>query len=403
MDTLQEMPILVLNAGSSSLRFSLFDEKLKRFYKGHIDAIGQKHCHYRRYFENGREEKTLIKIQSHDEAVAYALKRLKTDKAIQDLSKITKVGHRVVHGGESFIRPTRVTPKVLCMLETLSSLAPLHNPANLAALKASKKRMPEAKHVAFFDTAFHSSLPEHAFLYGLPFSLYKKQGVRRYGFHGISHEYVAREAQISLQHTKTSSLIICHLGNGVSITAIKNGKSIDTSMGFTPLEGPLMGTRSGSIDPAIIFHLAKKESRVNKKTLEKIHHMLEKESGFKGLSGIGSDIRSLWARRESSGARRTFNVFSYQVAKIIASYFVPLGALPSAIVFTAGIGEHAFYLRKQICEHLKLFGVKLNPKANQRNARVISYPKSKVLVLVIPTDEEYAMAKSLQFLKYQLV
>lgn len=395
------MSILVFNAGSSSLRFSLFNEKLKRLYKGHIDAIGQKHCHYRRYFENGREEKIPIKAKNHDEAVNHALKRLQTDKAVRHLDEITKVAHRVVHGGESFLHPTLITPKVLRSLEKLSSLAPLHNPANLATVKASRKRIPKAKHVAFFDTAFHATLPERAFLYGLPFSLYKKQGIRRYGFHGISHEYVAQEAQRTIQkrklkkQTNASTLIICHLGNGVSLTAIKNGKSMDTSMGFTPLEGPLMGTRSGSIDPAIIFHLAKKERRINKQALEKIHHLLEKESGFKGLSQIGSDIRSLWADRQSAGTRRTFDVFSYQVAKIILSYCVPLGGLPSTLVFTAGIGEHAFYLRKQICEYLRPFGVQLNPRANQKNSRVISDSKSKVLVLVIPTDEEYAMAKSL--------
>ena len=378
------MAILVINAGSSSLRFALFDEHLKRLYKGHVDAIGQKHCHFRQYLKTG-EKKTSIKIKDHKAAITYALNRLKQDRAIHSIQEIKKVAHRVVHGGEKYIKPTLITSRILKDLEKLSDLAPSHNPANLAALKACLKQIPHAKQTAIFDTAFHASLPPRAFLYGLPYELYKKEHIRRYGFHGTSHQYVAQEAQ-KILHSKGTALITCHIGNGVSVTAIKNGKSLDTSMGFTPLEGPLMGTRSGTIDPAIIFHLLKKKSP------EAVHHLLEKESGFKGLSEIGSDVRSLRAKPKSPGTLRTFDVFSYQMAKIIASYFIPLGGPPKALVFTAGIGENAFYLRQQICDYLKPFGLKLDSTANRRNKVSISTKGSKIKVFVIPTDEEKAMA-----------
>ena len=378
------MTILVINAGSSSLRFALFDERLNRLYKGHVDAIGQKHCHFRQYLKKG-EQTTKVKIRDHKEAIAYALLRLKQDGALHSTKEITKVAHRVVHGGEKYTKPTLVTKRVLKYLEKLSVLAPLHNPANLEALKACMKQIHHAKHSAIFDTAFHSTLPPRAFLYGLPYDLYKKEHIRRYGFHGTSHKFVAEEAQKLLRRKKVS-LISCHIGNGVSVTAVKDGKSLDTSMGFTPLEGPMMGTRSGTIDPAIIFHL------LRKRKLEAVHELLEKESGFKGLSGIGSDIRSLWAKPKSPGTLRTFDVFSYQMAKIIASYFIPLGGLPHALIFTAGIGENAHYLRTQICEYLKPFGLKLNAAANRKNQTEISARNSRIRVFVIPTDEEKAMA-----------
>ncbi len=379
------MAILVINAGSSSLRFVLFSESLKPLYKGHIDAIAQKHCHFRRYLKTG-EEKTNIKIKDHKEAIAYALKRLITDGAIKSPKEITKVAHRVVHGGEEFIKPTRITQAVLKKLDRLNSLAPSHNPANLEALRACLKQIPHALHTAVFDTAFHTTLPPRAFLYGLPYKLYKKEHIRRYGFHGTSHNYVAREAAKILKR-KSTKLITCHIGNGVSLCAVKNGKSIDTSMGFTPLEGPMMGTRSGTIDPAIIFHLQRTQKP------DAVHHLLEKESGFKGLSEIGSDVRSLWAKPKSPGTLRTFDVFSYQMAKFIASYFIPLGGLPDALVFTAGIGENAFYLREQICEYLKPFGLKLDAKANKANKLTISTPNSAIRVMVIPTQEEAEMAR----------
>jgi len=382
------MAILILNAGSSSLRFALFDGKLKLLYKGHIDAIGQKTCQFRRYFDDGHEEKNTVQAKNHHEALDYGLKRLQLDGAIANFKEINKVAHRVVHGGESFKKATKLTPGVIATIKKLSELAPLHNPANVSAIEACKKLLPKAKHTAIFDTAFHQTLPSKAFLYGLPYSLYQKKKIRRYGFHGTSHQYVAQEA-IKILDNKHASLITCHIGNGVSVCAIKDGISLDTSMGFTPLEGPLMGTRSGTIDPAIIFHL------LEKKSPEEVHHMLEKESGFKGLSELGSDVRTLWANKRSPGTKRTFDVFSYQMAKIIYSYFAALGGPPDALIFTAGIGENAFYLREQICNYFKSFGLKLDPRANKKNAVQISHRNSFLPVFVIPTNEELQMAKQL--------
>ncbi len=372
------MHTLVLNAGSSSLRFALFDEKLALVYKAHVDGIGQPTCHFRHYLEKG-EESEKCHTKNHSEAIAFAMKKLAG-------YKITKVAHRVVHGGEKFTKALELSFLRVRELEKLSQLAPLHNPANIEAIKAARKLLPKAKHFAIFDTAFHSTLPEQAYLYGLPYKLYKKEGIRRYGFHGTSHKFVS-EAAAKLLHKKSAKIISCHIGNGVSVTAIKNGKSIDTSMGFTPLEGPMMGTRSGTIDPAIIFHLAKKRK------LDDIKQMLEKESGFKGMSEIGSDIRMLWAKPNSAGTKRTFTLFSYQMAKIILGMTAPLGK-PDAIVFTAGIGENAYYLRSQICAYLP--DVQLDEKANKNCEILISKKSSKIKVFVIKTEEELEMAREIR-------
>jgi acetate kinase len=358
------MPTLIINAGSSSLRFALFDDKQNQLYKGHIDSI----------------------VKNPKKALKKAIKRLQKDKLIAGPKEITKVGHRIVHGGEEFTEPTRLTALTIRKLQKLNKLAPLHNPANLEAVKASKRLLKKAKHYAIFDTAFHASLPQKAFLYGLPYKLYKKEGIRRYGFHGTNHKYVASQATKLLKKPQ-AKLITCHMGNGVSLAAIKGKTCLDTSMGFTPLEGPMMGTRSGSIDPAIIFHLAKK------KPLEKIENLLQNESGFKGISGISSDIRKLWAKPKSPGTLRTFDLFSYQMAKYITSYFTPLKGTPDAIIFTAGIGQNAWYLRKQICDYLP--DATLDPKKNKANATVISTPRSKIKVLVIPANEELQMVREI--------
>lgn len=381
------MSILVLNSGSSSLRFTLFNEQLKELYKGHVDAIGQKHCSFRHYLKKS-EVDTLVKIKNHEEAIRFVLKKLREDRIIEDVNQIHKVAHRVVHGGEKYIKPTRLNAKVLKDLEKLSPLAPLHNPANLLTARASQKMMPKAAHYAIFDTAFHSTLPEKAYLYGLPYSRYQKEQIRRYGFHGTSHKYVSLEAARLLKK-KNCRLITCHMGNGISLAAIKNGIVMDTTMGFTPLEGPIMGTRSGTVDPGILFHLLKKLSP------EKLHHELEYESGFKGLSGLGSDIRDLWAKPKSPGTKRTFGVLCYQMAKLIMSLSVSLDGMPDAIIFTAGIGENAFYLREQIVEELKPLKIQLDLIANRKNAIVISKAKSPIKMLVIPTNEELQMAKDL--------
>ena len=381
------MSILVLNAGSSSLRFCVFNKNLEKIYKGHVDAIGQKHCLYRHYLSTG-EEQISIKARNHKVAIQYVLKALTQNGIIKDLSGIKKVGHRVVHGGEKFTEPLRINAKNLKELSALSPLAPLHNPANIETLKAALKALPKASHVAVFDTAFHSTLPQKAFLYGLPYELYEKEHFRRYGFHGTSHKYVSAVAA-QLLKKPSAKLLTCHIGNGVSIAAVQNGICLDTSMGYTPLEGPLMGTRSGTVDPGLVLELTKKRG------LKKTEHLLQKESGFKGLSGLGSDVRTLWAQPKHPGTVRTFEVFSYQMAKLLCSNFATLGGWPDAIVFTAGIGENAHYLREQILDYLKPFGVALDRKANQANRTCISTAKSKIKVFVIPTEEELQIAKEL--------
>lgn len=373
------MSILVLNAGSSSLRFTLFDDGLKELYKGHVDGIAQKTCNF-----NG----TPLRIRNHKAAIRFALKKMVEDKIITGVKDIKKVAHRVVHGGEKYTKPTKLNPTILKDLEDLSSLAPLHNPANILTIRASQKALPHAAHFAIFDTAFHSTLPEKNFLYGLPYSFYKKDAIRRYGFHGTSHKYVSREAARLLKKPQ-AKLITCHMGNGVSLAAIANGVSVDTTMGFTPLEGPIMGTRSGSIDPGLLFHL------LHKTKPAKLEQILQHESGFKGISEIGSDIRQLWAKPKATGTLRTFDLFCHQMAKLIMSLSVSLGGLPDAIVFTAGIGENAFYLRAQIAAALKPFGVRMNTIANKRNSTVISDKKSTVKLLVIPTNEELQMAQEI--------
>lgn len=363
------MSTLVINAGSSSLRFALFEGK-KELKRGHID-----------------------RIKNYEEGMKHVLKILATSG---EKSKIDKVGHRVVHGGEKFKKPLKINFLNLWQLEKFSTLAPLHNPANIACIKAARKVLPKASHYAVFDTAFHSTLPEKAFLYGLPYKLYKKEGIRRYGFHGSSHSYIAREAA-KLLKKKSAKIISCHMGNGVSVAAIANGKCLDTSMGFTPLEGPMMGTRSGSIDPAIIFHLSKKMP------ISQIEKILEHESGFKGLSQISSDIRNLWAKPKSAGTLRVFETFSYQMAKIILSYFAALNGTPDAIVFTAGIGENAYYLREKICKYLVPLGLKLDQNLNQnaseenlKASQTISSKNSKIKVFVIKCNEEKEIAESIQ-------
>lgn len=387
------MLTLILNAGSSSLRFALFNEQLELLYKAHIDAIGQKTCQFRRYLTK-EELDEKIKIKDHKAAALYALKRMQIDGLFQDATEIQKVGHRVVHGGTEFTMPTLLTKSTIASIKKLSPLAPLHNPANLAGIHAAFKALPQAKHYAIFDTAFHHSLPPKAFLYGLPYELYKKEGLRRFGFHGSSHRFVSGEAEkilkkLPTQAQKKLKLISCHLGNGVSLAAIRDKKCVDTTMGYTPLEGPIMGTRSGTLDPGLVLHLV--ESRGLKKTTQ----LLQKESGFLGLSEMGSDIRTLRAHAKSAAVKRTFEVFSYQTAKLITSFFAPLGGLPDAIIFTAGIGENAFYLREQILDYLAPLGVRLNAQANRKNKRIISTPKSSIKVLVIPTNEELQMAREI--------
>ncbi|PJC36654.1 acetate kinase [Candidatus Peregrinibacteria bacterium CG_4_9_14_0_2_um_filter_53_11] len=344
--------ILVINAGSSSVKYAVFaaTKTLPLLFSHLVDGHGSA-------------------IKDYTSVIEEALEKL-TEKGIVTASaELVAVGHRVVHGGSRYTQPTEITPTILKAIDKLSELAPLHNPANSAGIKACRRLLPKALQLAIFDTAFHHTIPEYAALYALPHQLSTKEGIRRYGFHGISHEYVYEKAREKLGALKTAKTVSCHLGNGCSITAILKGSAVDTSMGLTPLEGVPMGTRSGDIDPAIIFHLAKKGMKI-----DRIEHLLNKESGLLGLSGISSDMRLIHAAalKGKPGALRALAVFSYRIAKYIASYAGILGGL-DCLIFTGGIGEHADYLRKMVLEHLK--GIK---------------PK---IILVIPTNEEKKIAE----------
>ncbi|MBI5412737.1 acetate kinase [Candidatus Peregrinibacteria bacterium] len=348
------MKIIVLNAGSSSLRFELFEsvgKNLHSLFQGHFDNHGEP-------------------IKDFDRAVKDAVQSLLDEKIIKNLAEIKAIGHRVVHGGELYTKPTKVTPAVISAIKKLSKLAPLHNPPNLAGILACKKLFPKIPQVAVFDTAFHQTMPEEAFLYGLPYSFYKKLGIRRYGFHGTSHQYVFEEARKKLGIAKTQKTITCHLGNGCSMAAILDGKVVDTSMGFTPLEGLPMGTRTGDFDPAIIFYLLE-----NGMSLKEIQSTVNKKSGLLGISEMSSDVRDLWATYKKGDKRaiRTLKWFAYRIAKYVGSYAAALGGL-DCLVFTGGIGENAEYIRKWVLEHLDFLGDKE--------------------VLVIKTNEEKKIAEA---------
>jgi len=381
------MLLLTINSGSSSLRFQLIEsKKWKVLYKGHIDGIGLTLCKYRS--SHGSED--CKQIKTHHAAFKFGINHMQKSGIIKDLTGIKAVGHRVVHGGEKYKDAVKITPKVMETIKNLSSLAPLHNPPNLEGIKASRKLLPKAHNIAVFDTAFHNTIEKKAYLYGLPLELYKKYGIRRYGFHGTSHKYITNEARKYLGAKKSKHLITCHLGNGASITAVKNGKSIDTSMGFTPLEGIMMGTRTGDFDPAIIFHLLKKGMKSNK-----IYDMLNNESGLKGIYGK-SDVRELrdgWFKKKDKKAKLALDMYCYRIAKYIGAYLVALGQL-DGLIFTGGVGENAWYVRKWVCEYL---GININDRKNKQtefpNKKTVKISRGKPAVLVIPTNEELQIAK----------
>ncbi len=385
------MKLLIINSGSSSLKLQLLDSvKWKVLYKGHVDGIGLPLCEYK----SSHGSYDCKKIKTHHSAFKFGIDHMLESGIITDLKEIGAVGHRVVHGGEKYRSATKITPKIFETIKKLTPLAPLHNPPNLEGIKASQKLLPKTPNIAVFDTAFHNTIPEHAYLYGLPLELYKKHGIRRYGFHGTSHKYVADQAN---KFKKSRHIITCHLGNGASITAIKNGQVIDTSMGFTPLEGVMMGTRSGDFDPAIIFHLMDHA----KMKPEKIYEILNYESGMKGIFGQSDvrEIRDAWFKKKDPKAKLAFDMYCYRIAKYIGSYLVALGHLDT-LVFTGGIGENAWYIRKWICDYLR---IELNDKKNRRtefpNQKTVKISRGKVQVLVIPTNEELQIAKE----TYELV
>lgn len=391
------MNILVINCGSSSLKFQLIDSQTEKLIaKGLCERIGIEGSRMV-YAPAGREKvNKVIPMKDHTEAIRLVLSAL-TDQetgVLASLNEIGAVGHRIVHGGEKFASSTVITDEVIKAIEECNDLAPLHNPANLIGIAACKELMPDTPMAAVFDTAFHQTMPEEAYLYGIPYEYYEKYKVRRYGFHGTSHSYVSRQAAKLLgKKYEDVKLVVCHLGNGASVSAVKNGRCVDTSMGLTPLEGLIMGTRSGDIDPAIIEFLMNKENMTGHEVIE----LLNKKSGVLGLSGgFSSDFRDLEDafERKEAAAVRTMKAFAYRVVKYIGAYAASMNGV-DAICFTAGLGENSPFIRDMICSYLGYLGITLDEKANQKRGEDIDVttPESRTRVLVIPTNEELAIAR----------
>lgn len=389
------MNILVINCGSSSLKYQLINSETEGVLaKGLCERIGiDGMLTYQP--EGGEKEKSDIAMPTHTEAINAVLAALTNEKTgvIGDLSEVGAVGHRVVHGGEKFTSSCLINDESMKAIEECNDLAPLHNPANLIGIRACQELMPGVPMVAVFDTAFHQTMPEVAYTYGIPYEYYEKYKVRRYGFHGTSHSYVSKKtAEIVGKPYDQMKIIVCHLGNGASISAVDCGKSVDTSMGLTPLEGLVMGTRSGDLDPAIIDFVGKKEGL----SLDEMNNMLNKKSGMLGISGVSSDGRDLDAAAEAGNKRAqlALDVFDYRVIKYIGAYAAAMNGV-DAIAFTAGIGENNIKMRKDVCNHLTYLGVKIDEEKNnvRGEERIISADDSKVQVLLVPTNEELAIAR----------
>ena len=385
--------IIAINAGSSSLKFQLFEMPSEEVItKGIVERIGLKDSIFT-ISVNGEKNKEVTDIPNHEVAVKILLDKLTSLGIIQSLDEIEGIGHRVVHGGEEFSDSILITDEVLQKIEELSELAPLHNPANLTGIRAFQQVLPNVPAVAVFDTAFHQTMPENSFLYSLPYDYYKKYGIRKYGFHGTSHKYVSqRAAEMLGRPVEHLRLISCHLGNGASIAAIEGGKSIDTSMGFTPLAGVTMGTRSGNIDPALIPYIMEKTD----KTADEVLDVLNKESGMLGVSGFSSDLRDIEdeAEKGNDRAELALKVFADRIHKYIGSYAARMCGV-DAIIFTAGIGENSSAIRARVLQGLEFMGIYWDPALNKVRGEeaFISYPHSPVKVMVIPTDEEVMIAR----------
>ena len=389
------MKVLVINCGSSSLKYQLIDSRSEEVLAaGLCERIGIDG----RMTHTPSSGNTVVKndpLPDHGAAIQAVLSAL-TDKAhgvISSLGEIGAVGHRLVHGGEKFAASVIINDEVIAEVEACNDLAPLHNPANLIGVRACRQIMPDVPMVGVFDTAFHQTMPPKAYLYGIPHQYYQEHKVRRYGFHGTSHNYVSQRVHhLAELDPDNSRVIVCHLGNGASVTAVKNGKSVDTSMGLTPLEGLIMGTRSGDLDPGVIEYIAKKEHM----TLEEVLKVLNKESGVLGLSGVSSDFRDLAEAMEQGNEQAAVAVeaFCYRVAKHIGAYTAALNGV-DAIVFTAGIGENAAHIRSMVCDYLGFLGITIDEEKNAVRGKEteISTPDSKVAVFVIPTNEELAIAR----------
>lgn len=394
------MNILVINCGSSSLKYQVINSDTEAVLaKGLCERIGlDGRLVYQK--AGGEKEITNADMPTHKQAIQMVLDALVNPKtgALKSLEEIGAVGHRVVHGGEKFASSTILNEDVLKVIEECNELAPLHNPANLIGIRACQELMPNVPMVGVFDTAFHQTMPEEAYLYGIDYDYYEKYKVRRYGFHGTSHSYVSkRAAEIVGKPYEELKTIVCHLGNGASICAVKNGKSVDTSMGLTPLEGLIMGTRSGDIDPGAMEYIANKENL----DLEGVMEILNKKSGVQGLSHISSDFRDLEAAAEKNdhAGIRALNTFIYRAAKYVGAYTAAMNGV-DVICFTAGVGENGPDTRKGICDYLGYLGVELDDKANEVHGEetIISTPNSKVTVICLPTNEELAIARETESL-----
>ncbi|MBS4536092.1 acetate kinase [Clostridium sp. D2Q-14] len=390
------MKILVVNCGSSSLKYQLIDMTNEEVLaKGLAERIGIEGSRIK-HKSTGKEEVLIEQpMDDHKKAIGLVLEALVNENhgAIKSMDEISAVGHRVVHGGEKFSDSVIIGDEVLKTIDECSDIAPLHNPPNIMGIKACQELMPNTPMVAVFDTAFHQSMERSTYIYALPYELYEKYGIRRYGFHGTSHKYVSQKAADMLdKDLEGLKIVTCHLGNGASLSAVKNGKSIDTSMGFTPLEGLVMGTRSGDMDPAIISYIMEKENM----SIDEVNNLLNKKSGVLGISGVSSDFRDIEdaASQGNERAQLALDKFKSRVKKYIGAYAAIMGGV-DVIVFTAGLGENAPETRKSICKGLDFMGVEIDDDNNNVRGKetVISSSDSKVKVLLIPTNEELMIAR----------
>ncbi|MDY5828228.1 MAG: acetate kinase [Candidatus Limisoma sp.] len=394
------MKILVLNCGSSSVKYKLIalaDNSQDILAEGGVEKIGFPDSFLKFKF-NGEKVTIATSMPNHNVAIRIILENLTSEKygCIKDFNEIDAVGHRVVHGGEKFNKSVLITDEVIAKVKECYDLAPLHNPVNIAGIEAITDILPNVPQVGVFDTAFHQTMPAHAYMYALPYEDYEKYGVRRYGFHGTSHRYVARRACdfLGLDY-KNQRIITCHIGNGGSITAVKDGVSIDTSMGLTPVEGLMMGTRCGDVDPAALLYIQQKEGL----DAEGMQALINKKSGVLGISGLSSDMRDIENAIEQGNerAKLALDMYEYRIIKYVGAYTAALGGV-DVIVFTAGVGENQIATRERVCKQLAYLGIDFDSdKNNCRGEEVeISRPKSKVRVVVIPTDEEYMIARDTQ-------
>lgn len=389
------MKVLVINAGSSSLKYQLFNmEKEEVIAKGLCERIGIEGSRLKHQPVNGEEYVAEKSMKNHGDAIRMVLDALldSSHGVIKDMSEISAVGHRVVHGGEYFTESVVIDEKVKEAIKACSVLAPLHNPPSLSGIKACEEAMPGVPMVAVFDTAFHQSMPAQAYMYALPYEAYEKHKIRKYGFHGTSHKYVAQRAAAMLNRPiEDLKIVTCHLGNGSSVTAVKGGKSIDTSMGFTPLAGVVMGTRCGTIDPAIVKYLVENENM----TLQDVDNYMNKQSGVLGISGVSSDFRDIDAAADAGNkkAQLALDMFAYSIRKYIGQYTAVMGGV-DAVVFTAGIGENNSKMRSNILKGLEFLGINIDEEKNALRGKEIdiSTPDAAVRTLVIPTNEELMIA-----------